>query len=158
MPLTLSIAGLSVEFDKFLESDYPRVTVQPLSVVEFSILGTPAIQGSYFEPKFLWNFTAVCDQQQRDLLEAIAYEFHTRRRTLADGDILIYDTTATLIERSRSRAIVPGTAEVKLNGETHTVYYGQFKAGLTDGPKFSKLGRYDSVSVSLTETIKVPVA
>lgn len=156
MSLTLSLAGISVTLEKFLSTDYPRITIESLAAVEFSALGTPAISGSQFEPKFLWNISCLVNQQQRDLLEAIAYEFQTRRRALQACDILIYDRTATLKERSpRSRALVPTTAELSLNGGTHTAYYGQFYAGITEGPRFTKQGRLDAMSLVLTETIKV---
>lgn len=155
MPLTLELAGLSVTFDNFINSEYPRISVQPLSQVEFSALGTPAIQGSYFEPKFLWQFTAYCDRHQKQLIEAIAFEFHYKRRNLQDCDILVLDTTAYITEREpRSRGIVPGATEILINGGTHSSYHAQFLAGITDGPKFSNNGRVDVLSMSLTETIR----
>lgn len=155
MPLTLSLAGLSVTFSKFINTNYPRVTVQPLSVMEFSAFGTPAISGSYFEPKYLWQLEALCDRTQRQMIEAIAYEFHTRRRALQDSDILLLDTTAYVTERlPRSRGIVPGGVETAING-THLSYHGQFKTAISDGPKFSSNGRLDVLSISLTETVRV---
>lgn len=154
MPLTLTLAGLSVTLKDFLNNEYPRVTVQPLSAVEFSALGTPAIQGTYFEPKHLWNINAFVTKEQRDLLEAISFEFHARRRALAPCDILILDTTATVKERSpRSRAIVPNTEQVVLAANA-IAYYSQFLAGITDGPKFTQSGRLDAVTMTLIETIK----
>lgn len=155
MPLTLSLADLEVTFSDFVDNNYPRITVQQLSAVEFSALGTPAIQGTYFEPKFMWQFQAYCDRQQRQLIEAIAFEFHTRRRNLQDCDILVLDTTAFVTERSpRSRGIVPGTSEILINSGTYLSYHAQFLGAITDGPKFSSNGRVDVLSMSLTETIR----
>lgn len=154
MPLTLELAGLSVTFSDFINSEYPRITVQPLSAVEFSALGTPAIQGTYFEPKSMWQFSAYLDRHQRQLIEALAEEFHTRRRNLQDCDILLLDTTAHITERSpRSRGIVPGGIEI-LTGSSHISYHAQFLAAITDGPKFSSNGIVDVLSMSLTETIR----
>lgn len=155
MPLTLELAGITVTFDTFINSEYSRITVQPLSQVEFSAAGTPAIQGTYFEPKFMWQFTASCDRNSRQLIEAIAHEFQTRRRNLQECDILLLDATAYITERSpRSRAIVPGGVEVSINGGSHLSYHACFKACITDGPKFSSNGRVDVLSMSLTETIR----
>lgn len=156
MPLTLSLAGITVTIDSFIGGEYPRVTVQPLSAVEFSALGTPAIQGTYFESKYLWQFTAFCDRNSRQLVEAIAHEFQTRRRALQECDILLLDTTAYITERApRSRAIVPGGVEVSINGGSHLSYHAQFHACITDGPKFSSNGRVDVLSMALTETVRV---
>lgn len=156
MPLTLSLAGISITFDKFLSTDYPRITVQPLAAVEFSVLGTPAVSGSYHEPKFIWSVNAICSLEQRYALEALAYEFNTRRRTLQDSDILIYDTTARVVEAiPRTRAIAPSTTEVAISSG-HICYYPVFKAALTETIKFSELGHVDSVQFTLVETVKVP--
>lgn len=155
MPLTLSLNGIEVTFDHFTSSEYPRIIVQQLSAIEFSTAGTPAIQGPYFEPKFLWQFSAYCRDTQRQLIEAISYEFHTRRRALQECDILLLDTTGCITERKpRSRAIVPGGIEAIINDGTHTSYHAAFKAAITDGPKFSSNGRVDVVSMSLTETVR----
>lgn len=155
MPLTLSLAGITVTINNFINSEYPRVTVQPLSAVEFSAAGTPAIQGVYFEPKFMWQFSAYCSFTQRQLIEAIAHEFQTRRRNLQDCDVLLLDTTAYITEASpRSRAIVPGGVEMSINSGSHLSYHATFKAAITDGPKFSSNGRVDVLSMSLTETVR----
>lgn len=155
MSLTLSLAGISVTLDKFINNEFPRVTLQPLGAVEFSAYGSVALQGSYHEPKWIWTVTALIDPQQRALLDAIAYEFQTRRRELVDCDILLYDTTSPIIERSpRTRALVPDTAETAIGG-SHTQFFGQFFAGITDGPKYSQNGRKIVATLVLTETVKV---
>lgn len=161
MPLTLSLSGLSVTFNKFTSNEYPRITVQLLSVVEFSALGTPAISGTHHQAKYLWQFQAICDRTQRHLVEAIAHEFHTRRRNLEECDILVLDTTAYITERSpRTREIVPGAIETSINGGTWVAYHAQFLAAITDGPTFATSGtngRVDVLSMSLTETVRTKV-
>lgn len=154
MALTLSLGGVTVTFHKFLDTNYPRTLIQNASV-EFSVLGTPALLGPYHQQKHLWSINAVCDSATHDLVDSIAYEFQEKRSILKESDILIYDTTATIKERSRTRAIVPNTVELSLNGGSHTAYYAVFKAAITNGPTFSKLGRYDSVNLILTETVQV---
>lgn len=158
MPLTLSLAGLEVTFYKFVSSEYPRISVQQLSVVEFSALGTPAISGSFHSAKYLWQFQALCDRTQRHLVEAIAHEFHTRRRNLEECDILVLDTTAYITERSpRSRGIVPGAVPTSINGGTYLSYHAQFLAAITNGPTWATSGtngRVDVLSLTLTETVR----
>ena len=152
--LTLDLDSISVTFSSFANNEYPRTTVQPLSSVEFSVLGTPSIQGSYFEPKYMWNISAYIDREQREMLDAIAHEFHTRRRNLDDANILIYDRTATVAEKNRTRSLVPNTVETAIGGG-FVVYYAVFKAAIVDGPKYSQQGRKIVATLGLTETIKV---
>lgn len=158
MPLTLTLAGISVTLDKFINTEYPRITVQSLGAVEFSALGTPGTFGALHEPKYMWQFQAVCDKEQRYLIEALAYEFQTRRRALVECDILLWDTTAPIIERSRTRAIVPNTTETVINGGTHFAYHACFRCAITDGPKPTQNGRVDVLQMVLTETLKVAAA
>ena len=156
MALTLSLSGITVKFDKFLDTDYPRTVIQN-ATLEFSVAGTPALSGSHFAPKHIWAVNAICDTQQRDAIELIAHEFHEKRRALQDSDILILDTTATIKERSpATRAVVGGTTVLTLNGGVHLAYFAQFKGILSENLKFSKTGKIDFVSFVLTETVRVP--
>ena len=55
------------------------------------------------------------EKEQRSLIVALAFEFQSRR-ALEDADILLYDTTAPIVERSsRSCAKVPAGEETVLN-------------------------------------------
>lgn len=154
MPLKLSIGSLSVTFDKFTNTDYPRIRVNP-ATLEYSAHGNPALGGAYFEQKHLWNFTCHCDRTQRNLIEAIEAEFNYRRRNLLDSDILLEDTTSLLVERAPiSRGIVENTVTDSI-AEGYICYYAKFKTAITDGPKFVEQGRLDILSLTLAETIKV---
>ncbi|MGL5923256.1 hypothetical protein [Chroococcidiopsis sp.] len=154
MPLKLSIGSLSVTFDKFTNTDYPRIKVNP-ATVEYSAAGTVALGGPYHEQKHLWSFNCHCDRTQRNLIEAIAAEFDYRRRNLLDADILLEDTTSLLVERAPiSRAMVQNTATDSI-AEGYLCYYAKFKTAITDGPKFAEQGRLDILSLTLAETIKV---
>lgn len=156
MALTLTIGTLSVRFGQFLDTSYPRSVIQQ-ATVEFSAMGTPAIQGSTFEAKHIWTVNTACDLEQRDLIEAIAYEFDAQRRSFGNHNILLYDNTAPIIERvPRTRALAPGATEQLLGGGAYTRYYAQFYAGITENPKFSKAGKKDFLTLSLTEAIRVP--
>ena len=155
MFLTLSLAGVSVTMNKFLNNEYPRVGVNSAKV-EYSIDGTPATSGSYTESKYLWVVNAIVSPSQKDLLEIIWWESEDRRRRLTnDADILIYDRTSTVKEKTpRSRGIVPNAAEVMIN-ENYIAYYAQFWGIMTTDLKFSKLGIFDAVSFSMAETVRV---
>ncbi|MGL4618742.1 MAG: hypothetical protein ACRCZS_06740 [Chroococcidiopsis sp.] len=155
MPLTLSLAGLTVSFNKFTSSDYPRILVTPLSQVEYSASGTPSISGTLYQPKYLWNFTAFCDFTQRNLIEALAEEFDYRRRNLFDADILLEDTTALIVERAPQTRVNVGAIDTIPGG--YLAYHAAFKCALTDVPKFTQQGRLDILSLTLAETIKVPI-
>ena len=104
----------------------------------------------------MWQFQALVEKEQRFLFDALAFEFQTRRRALQEFDILLYDTTDPIIERSRTRQIVPNTTETVINGGTHIAYHACFKCAITDGPKPSQNGRLDVLQLVLVETIKVP--
>jgi hypothetical protein len=157
MGLVLTLNEISVEFVRFLDTNYPRVLAEgSSSKVEFSIFGTPAIDGPAYISRHIWACNAIYTHEQRDLLEALFAEFHYRRRNQQLCDILIYDTTATLKERSpRTRALVPDTSERAI-GSSHVAYYAQFKGVFTEGPKFNKAGQWDFVQFTLTETVLVP--
>lgn len=155
MPLTLSLAGLTVSFNKFTSNEYPRMLVTPLSQVEYSAYGTPSISGTLYQPKYLWNFQAFCDRTQKNVIEAIAEEFDYRRRNLFDADILLEDTTALIVERAPQTRLAVGAIDVIPGG--YLAYHAAFKCALTDVPKFTLSGRLDILSLTLAETIKVPV-
>lgn len=154
MPLTIKLADLSVTFDSFVNSEYPRVTVQPASV-EYSALGTPALSARYYENKHLWSVNAICDRHQRETLELILWESEDRRRKLLNADILIYDTTAAIRELApRSRGLVPNTTETIINGR-YVAYYAQFYGIITTDLKYSISGIVDVVTFSIAETVRV---
>lgn len=153
MPLKLSIASLSVTFDKFTNTEYPRIKVNPVTV-EYSAHGTVALGGPLYESKYLWSFQAFCDFSQRNLIEAIANEFDYRRRNLMDADIMLEDTTAKFIERAPQTRTHVGAIDLIDGG--YLAYDAVFKVAITDVPKFTQQGRLDILSLTLAETIKVP--
>lgn len=154
MSLKLTLGTLSVTFDKFTNTDYPRIKVNP-ATVEYSAAGTVALGGAHFESKHLWNFQAFCDRTQRNLIEAIACESDYRRRSqLLDADILLEDTTAVFIERAPQTRANVGIVDTIDGG--FLVFDAIFKVIMTDVPKFTVSGRLDILSLTLAETIKVP--
>lgn len=149
--IELSLAGLNVKLSKFLNNDYPRVIVQPTSV-EYSAYGVPVITGIHHQNKYLWSVNAICDRNQRDLLETIWWESEERQRKITDGNILIYDSTATIKEKTpRTRAIVPNTTTIAI-GTNYVSYFAQFKGLIISELKFTKAGVVDTVSFSIAET------
>lgn len=160
MPLKLSFAGIEVTLSKFIADDQPRTIIQS-PALEYSAHGTPALQGTAYPAKYLWTINVAITNSDRDLLEALVYEFEEARRNLTSSDILIYDTTSRIRERSpRSRAIVAGTTERLINGGTHSAYFAQFNAVIIQMPKYTLpktcLGYNHIVTMSLSETMRVP--
>lgn len=154
--ITLSLLPFSVTFDRFLDTDYPR-TVISKSLAEFSINGTPSIGGPLYPAKHIWTIHAPCNNYQRDLIEAIADESDSLRRSLVDCSISIYDMSATIKERSpRTRALVPGTSELPVGDGSYVAYYPVCKGVITEPIKFGILGAVDSVAITLTESVLVP--
>ncbi len=153
MPLKLSIGSLNVTFDRFTNTEYPRIKVNP-ATVEYSAAGTVALGGLYHEQKYLWSFTAFCDRTQRNLIEAIAEEFDYRRRNLFDADILLEDTTALIVERAPQTRVNVGAVDTIASG--YLAYHAAFKCAITD-LKFTQEGRLDILSLTLAETIKATV-
>lgn len=152
--IKLTIADISVILSKFLSNDYPRITVEPLTTVEYSAFGNPGLSGTYYQAKYLWSINAAIYPEQKELLEIIWDESERRRRNLEDADILIYDYSSTIKEKTRTRQLIPGTSEVIINGN-YISYYAQFKGVIVSQIKFTKLGIFDSVNFSLAETVKV---
>jgi len=152
--IKLTIADISVTLNKFLSNDYPRITVEPLTTVEYSAFGNPALSGTYYQAKYLWSVNAAISPKEKELLEIIWDESERRRRNLEDPDIVIHDYSSTIKEKTRTRQLVPGTSEAIINGN-YVSYYAQFKGVIVSQIKFSKLGIVDSVNFSLAETVKV---
>ena len=137
VPLTLTLSELTVTLTKFIGDDTFRMPLQQPSSIEFSVNGTPSVSGIAIVPKNLWSVQAIVDSSQKDILDAIIYEFQYLRRNLLDYNVLVTDTTSRLVERTpRSRALAPSTTE-RLIGNTHTAYFPIFKAVFTEIPKFT---------------------
>jgi hypothetical protein len=152
MSLTLSLSGLSVELKDFPDGEYPRIAIDSQNAqVEFSILGTSSIQGPAYPLRYMWSINAICTPEQRNLIMAIATEFHELRRKLLDYDILLVDKTAPLLEKTKSRAVAPGSTEESVSG--YSKYFATFKTALTGFPTLTKNGVVDFVSFTLTETV-----
>lgn len=152
MSLTLSLSGLTVELKDFPDGEYPRIAIDTQNAqVEFSILGTPSIQGPAYPLRYMWSVSAICTPEQRNLIMAIATEFHELRRKLMDYDILLVDKTAPLLEKTKTRAVAPGSTLESVSG--FTKYFASYKTALTEFPRATKNGVVDMVSFTLTETI-----
>jgi hypothetical protein len=154
MGLVLTLNEISVEFVRFLGTNYPRTPTRG-SKVEYSIARTPSLDGPVYPITHIWACNAIYTREQRDLIEELYDEFHYRRSNQMDCDILIWDTTATFKERApRTRAIVPDAVEQP--GSTGRIkYFAQFKAAFEGELKFDRAGQHDFVNFTLTETVLV---
>ncbi len=122
--LDLSISSFSVQLSKFTQ--YERLTPDT-GQTEYSIAGTPLDSGPVYEPKHLWNVTAMVTWAQYSILHAIFQESDSRRRNQQDYRILVGDRIQNYVEvGSRTRGIAPGGTEVNIGGAI--AYPAQFHA------------------------------
>lgn len=154
MSLFLSIGDLSVELAQFLNADCPRIRAD-IGNVTYTGSGVAVGNGTFYEPKHLWEVTAFCDPDQMQMVKLI-YSQHDRLRRLRQPcDVLVVDVTE-LYEDSypRTRSIAPGTAAINVPtvNPTDCLYYAQFKAWFSQAPKLTKKGGDWAVQFTLVET------
>ncbi len=150
--ITLSLAGLSVTFKgkTFIGDAYPRAkaTSEPPTR---STYGTFVGYGKAYSDPFIWAFTALVSEAERDILDSIHTEFSLLRRTFQPCDLLIVDTTSRITERSpRSRAISSGTSEVAI-APGKIAYFAQYYAWFAKPPEYTAKGRYIAATLALEE-------
>lgn len=138
--------------------ELPRTRVE-ISSISYTASGVAVGNGTYYEPRHIWNVSALCQDEQRDLLLLLYAEHDQRRRILAsDPDVLIEDGTLLYGERyPRTRAIVPSTTETLIPAltPTHCLYFAQFKAWFNQEPRITQMDRTWRVDFALQETEKV---
>lgn len=151
--ITLSLADLSVSFrgKTFTNDAFPRAKVTSEASTRSTYGSFVGYGKAYLDP-FIWAFTALITEADRDVLESIHTEFSLLRRTFQTCDLLIADTTSRVTERSpRTRAIVPGTSEVVISA-SKTAYFAQYYAWFAKPPEYVSKGRYISATIALEET------
>lgn len=163
MAIVLSIAGISVTLKETSSAEYPR---QRISIAEVRHVATGSVAGTgtHYEPKFVWNLTAVTlDAEQKQLLDIVYYEHDRRRRALEPCDVVVDDRSARYTELlPRTRPIVPGTSEILYPAgvPTHAYYFPRFTAWFVKEPQYTAV-RLDyswKCSLSLVESAKLEVA
>jgi hypothetical protein len=155
--LTLIISTLSVNLNRFSTYDLPRVRVN-VPEVKVTSAGTTVGDGTFYEPKHMWDVSVYVNETEKHLLKAIWAEFDRRRRldvVSNSPDILVYDETDEYPDSyPRRRVIVPGTTQVNLPNDAAPVscaYFAVFRAWFTQEPRFTIRGIYWEAKFTLFE-------
>jgi hypothetical protein len=157
--LELSIDGFSVAIDRFVNQEYPRLTVEGNASMSYTASGVAVGGGSIREAYYLFDVSGWVGQSEREQLQLIWAEHDRRRRLSQNCNILVTDTTQYHEERlPRTRAIAPGTAPKNFpeNNPSHCLYYAQFFCWMIQRPVFSERWNEWTATFTLQETDKVP--
>lgn len=153
--ITLSLADLSITFNKFLDPKFPRIRAIESAKVEYSSSGAPYGYGAAFELPHLWTFSAYISFDDMETIGALYAEHDLRRRLIQDPNITLLDFSQKYQEPlPRTRQLASGTSEI-LIGTNYVSYYPIFLAWFTKVPEFQKDGGKIIATVTLQETTKV---
>lgn len=157
--IDLSISGIAVSLRLFSSEDYPRIAAAGNAGVTYTATGVAVGNGRADEAKHIWDLKTYCTLEQEQALRLIWAEHDYLRRSLQTCDINLSDKTQLFEERApRTRALASGTTAIAYPATgtaTHTLYYAQFKAWMTEKPKFSVAGLHRLAAFTLYETGKV---
>lgn len=118
MPLILIDDGFSVAFRKFIANGYERLT-QPSGDQEYSLNGTPIVDGILYEPKFVWTIGAYVTKSEWQQLWLLYRRCERKRSTEnAEFSITVADYVEPYIEdrTTRSRSLAPDGTVTSLSG------------------------------------------
>ena len=146
--IELSAGGITLILRRLTEDGYPREQIE-VTGVSFSAYGTPATDGTSYEPKCIWNLVALLLPEDAEKLARLAVLSRTQ-------NLLLVDRTDRVWEPVQTRAIAPEDVAIAVEGMIG--YYAQFYARITQPIKYSKSGAYRQAQIQLTETAKVPIA
>lgn len=153
--LTLRIAGLSVFLEQLTRFDLPRIRAN-IGQITHTSSGTPVEDGSFYEPRHIWEFQGLVTPEQQMLLSMIFSESdHRRRNQIANTQVFVDDETQVYTERfPRTRKLVPGASVINQPSvdPTHVAYYARFQARFTKEPQFTWMGIYYECRFSMLET------
>lgn len=149
MSLTLVLQSRSVLLDKknFLprESGYKRYLVDASGNeydgnVSYSIMGTPAIMGSYVAPKYKWEINSFISEKTFEAIKGLwALQNKLERDKSLNFAATLGDEYEYLIDNStRKRQAVAGI-EIKTTDAGDPKYFGVFKVRLSE-PKCRRSG------------------
>jgi hypothetical protein len=151
MAITLTLDGITVTFNKFLDQKLPRTIITPTPQIEYSLFGTPLGSGGYFNSKYLWTINALITEEEETNLNIIYKEFERLRITLDDARITLEDTNQKVQERTDNLIHSPliGTDIEEIG--SYSSFYAQFTVWFTQSPEYSQTGRYKTVNFTMTE-------
>jgi len=155
--LKLIFGDLDLTIYHVLEARFPRTRADPVASLEYSVAGTPIIDGPSFEPKYIWQISCLLEDEEAAILRLIYNESDKKRRTAPYGgnEILIFDYFDPVEEKvPRTRAIAPDAVETLVKSG-YISYFAQFKGFLLKEPEFTKTGIYKSANFTLVESSKI---
>jgi hypothetical protein len=141
MTLTLTLDTFSATLTQFLASNgYERTVIAPGGEVEYSLDGTPIVDGQLYEPKFVWTLGALVTQAQYRQLKLIYRRSERKRAADQDFAIAVADYVENYFEdqTGRTRALAPGGTVISIDGEG-LEYPALFHVRLYE-PKFERTG------------------
>jgi hypothetical protein len=123
--------------------------------ISHSATGVAIATGTFYEPRFNWQLTAVLTEEEFKVLQGLWYRSELQRRTFrANPGIVLVDAINPYVENSPpTRAIAPGTtANFRLDGLVD--YFAVWKVWITSF-KASPEGRFHSTAISMIEVARV---
>lgn len=149
--IILASGSLSLTITRFSNASYPRERIDG-PTLSYSAYGSPVREGTWFEPKHIWNIEARLNATERLMLDRLyAYWLLSDPKPA----IILSDQTRQFTEPSpRTRALASGATETIADGMTS--YFAQFQVEFGQEPKYSQDGAFVVASLQLMETVKVP--
>jgi len=155
--LKLIFADLDLTIYDVVDPKFPRTRSDPVASVEYSVAGTPILDGPSFEPKYIWTISCLLENDDAIALKLIYHESDKKRRLPPYGssEITIIDYFDPVAEKvPRTRAIAPDSVETVVR-PGYISYHAQFKGFLLKEPEFSEEGIYRLANFTLVESSKI---
>ena len=139
--LKLTLGSLDVTYQGFIFEDgllARRIDQELAGTVEYSAYGGVALNGSPFEPKFVWTFSvaALQDQALADQTRELYAEYQRLKRAGSDPRITLEDTTEYYFEAGpRTRALATSASQIVTT--TGIKYHAKYYAYFERPPEFS---------------------
>lgn len=134
---------------RFTNASFPREKVGGPSL-SYSSYGSPIREGTFYEPKHIWNLEALLDANNLLILDRLYSAWLLSRPV---PNIVLTDLTRRISEPSpRTRSLASGTVE-SASGAIVS-YFANFNAEFSQEPKYSKEGKFVRAQVQLMETVK----
>lgn len=144
--IILSAGSTSLTINQFTEFSFPRERIETTGVT-FSAWGTPATDGTSYEPKCIWNLVALLTFDEAEILARLEVLSRSRDLNLIDLCDRIWEIGTP------TRRLAPGTTAIVRDGMSG--YFAQFNVRITQPVKQAHVRAWRRVTLQLTETVKV---
>ncbi|GEM_PF-3589071 len=116
--VALSIDTFAVSLQEFVLNGYERTVIAPGGEVEYSLNGTPTVDGQLYEPKYVWTLAAFLSEAEWRQLWLIYRRSERKRAQDQPFSITVADYVEAYVEDQdgRSRALAPDGEVVALDG------------------------------------------